>query len=358
MNKLFDHIRTLIEKSGPMPIARYMELALQHPEYGYYRQGDPLGRGGDFITAPEVSQMFGELIGLWCAEAWKAMGKPAKFALLELGPGRGTLMQDALRATGKIHGFQDAMQLHLFESNKTLLEMQKEKLAAHNPVYIADLDSALPAMPTLIIANEFFDALPIRQFENTAEGWRERLVAVDGEELGFVLSTPDPSFLMLIPQDRREAAAGTVHEVSIPGLSIIKHLAQHVVKFGGAALIVDYGYASPPGAATLQAVSGHRRADVLERPGEVDLTAHADFGALRQVAQAGGATVFGPAGQGEFLQALGVDVRAMQLKHNAAEDQVRGVDEALRRLTADAEMGSLFKAMAVAAPSFIDLAGF
>ena len=216
----------------------------------------------------------------------------------------------------------------------------------------------LPALPTLIIANEFFDALPVRQFENTEQGWRERLVTVDGDEFEFILSPPDPSFLLFIPPEQREAAIGTMHEVSLPALTLIRQIARHVAAHGGAALIIDYGYTAPPGKGTLQAVSGHRHADVLERPGEVDLTAHVDFIALKQVAQAQGAVVLGPAGQGEFLQALGIEMRAMQLKHSAAPEQAAAIDVALKRLTDAAEMGSLFKAMAIVAPKLEGLAGF
>lgn len=354
---MVDHIRALIEKNGPLPVARYMELALQHPEYGYYRQGDPLGQGGDFITAPEISQMFGELIGLCFAEAWKNIGKPDPFALCELGPGHGTLMQDALRATAKIHGFHAAMHLHLLESNQTLRAMQEKKLAGHHPRYLDDLEP-LPALPTFIIANEFFDALPIRQFENSAEGWRERLVTLDGDELEFILSPPDPSFLLFIPPEQREAPISTVHEVSLPALALMRQLAQHIAAHGGAALIVDYGYTAPPGKGTLQAASGHRHADVLERPGEVDLTAHVDFIALKQVAQAQNVVALGPVGQGEFLQTLGIEMRALQLKHNATPEQAHAIDAALRRLTDASEMGSLFKAMAIVSPELEGLAGF
>ncbi|HUY67866.1 MAG TPA: SAM-dependent methyltransferase [Alphaproteobacteria bacterium] len=357
MGALFGHIRSLIEKRGPMSLATYMELALQHPDYGYYRHGDPLGRAGDFITAPEISQMFGEMIGLWCAEAWRAMGKPAEFALCELGPGRGTLLADALRATAKIHGFHAALKLFLLESSVSLRAVQMEKLAAHQPVFVDSLAS-LPSMPALVIANEFFDALPIRQFENTAEGWRERLVTVAGEEFEFVLSPPDPAFAMLIPADVRAAPAGTVHEASLPALALMRQLAARLVAHGGAALIIDYGYAAPPGESTLQALSQHRHADVLEKPGEVDLTAHVDFAALRHVAERQGARVFGPVGQGEFLQALGIEMRALQLKHNATPDQASAIDAALPRLCDPAHMGALFKAMAVVVPGLGELAGF
>ena len=356
MNALGQHIRALIKKSGPMPVSRYMELALQHPEHGYYRRGDTLGRTGDFVTAPEVSQMFGELIGLAIAETWKSIGRPDPFTLLELGPGRGTLMHDALRATAKIPDFHDAMVLHLLESNKTFLSMQKEKLHPFRPRYVDDL-GLLPDMPTLCIANEFFDALAARQFERTAEGWCERLITVDGEEFAFMLSKPDPALLFLIPPDRREEPVGTVHEISLTGLTLIREIARHIAEQGGAALIIDYGYAAPPATATLQAVSGHRHADVLERPGEVDLTVHVDFGALRHMALSHNTRVLGPVGQGEFLQTLGIDMRAAQLKHHATPEQAKAISDGLYRLIDHAEMGALFKAMAIVGPN-AEMPGF
>jgi NADH dehydrogenase [ubiquinone] 1 alpha subcomplex assembly factor 7 len=357
MTTLLAHIDSLIRKRGPISVADYMELALQHPEFGYYKKGDPFGAEGDFVTAPEISQMFGEMIGLWCADVWRQMGKPEKFALLELGPGRGTLMQDALRATEKIHGFHKAMELCLVESNETLRKMQQEKLAAHNPRYIEDVN-ALPHLPVLAIANEFFDALPIRQFEKTFQGWCEKLVTIENNRLGFVTQPLDPAVAFLIPKDLQEALPGTVHEISLTSLAIMRDLSRHVVTRGGAALIIDYGYVAPSGKPTLQAVAEHAPADVLEKPGEADVTAHVDFAALKNTAAANGAMVMPPVGQGEFLQTLGIELRADQLKLAATPEQKRAIHDALRRLTDAGEMGSLFKAMAVAPPQLDNLPGF
>jgi NADH dehydrogenase [ubiquinone] 1 alpha subcomplex assembly factor 7 len=341
-----------------MSFARYMELALQHPQYGYYRHGNPLGNGGDFITAPEISQIFGELIGLCIAEAWKAMDRPEAFLLFELGPGRGTLMQDALRATAKIHGFHAAMKLRLLESNETLRSQQRVKLAACGPEFVTELSFDGDMLPAFVVANEFFDALPVRLFEKAAEGWRERLVGLNGEELVFVLSPPDPAFLLFIPPDLREAPVGTVHESSLSALNAMRLIARYVAQHGGAALVIDYGYGAPPGKPTVQAASKHSHADILERPGEVDLTAHVDFAALRQMAQLQEAKIFGPVGQGEFLQTLGIETRAAQLKHVATPAQAEAIDAAVKRLTDAGEMGALFKAMGVASPELRALAGF
>jgi NADH dehydrogenase [ubiquinone] 1 alpha subcomplex assembly factor 7 len=354
---LLDHIRQLIEKSGPVSVADYMELALQHPQYGYYRHGDPLGLKGDFITAPEVSQMFGEMIGLWCADVWRQMGAPEKFALVELGPGRGTLMQDALRATGKLSGFHQAVQLYLIESSETLRKAQHEKLGDNLPVYINNV-AELPSLPTLIIANEFFDALPVRQFEKTFQGWHERLVTVANDDLDFTMHPLDAAVLPLIPERMRDASPGTVYEISMPGLVLMRDLARHIAQNTGAALIIDYGYAESDGKPTLQAVSGHDYTDVLARPGEADVTALVDFGALQKAAQTQHLPAHGPITQGEFLQTLGIELRASQLKRHATPEQAKDIDAALRRLTDASQMGTLFKVMAIAAPALSELPGF
>ncbi|HEU0118779.1 MAG TPA: SAM-dependent methyltransferase, partial [Alphaproteobacteria bacterium] len=196
MSAALKHIRTVIEKNGPLTVGAYMDMVLQHPEFGYYRSGDPIGREGDFVTAPEVSQMFGEMIGLWCADVWRQMGKPEQFTLLELGPGRGTLMQDAMRATARLQDFQKAMTLCLLESNETLQKAQREKLKDHNPQFLNNVD--LPDAPVIVVANEFFDALPVRQFEKGFNGWQERKVIVQDEKLAFTLSPLEPIFAQLI----------------------------------------------------------------------------------------------------------------------------------------------------------------
>jgi NADH dehydrogenase [ubiquinone] 1 alpha subcomplex assembly factor 7 len=357
VTKLATYIRTLTEKTGAISVADYMHLALQHPEFGYYRHGNPLGQGGDFITAPEVSQMFGEMVGLWCADIWQKMGKPETFVLLEMGPGCGTLMQDALRATAKLSGFQSALKLHLLESSETLRASQREKLAAHNPIHITDL-TELPALPLITIANEFFDALPIRQFEKSFHGWCERLVTTTDDKLSFSLSQPDEAILLLIPERLREANPGTVFELSPQSLHLMHHLAKYINQRGGAALVIDYGYAEPDGNPTLQAVANHKYSDVLANPGEADITALVDFNLLRTAAMTRSAVAFGPVPQGEFLQTLGIEVRADQLKRTATPEQVKAIDTALHRLTDNAEMGCLFKVLAITSPSLSEVPGF
>ena len=343
-------IAELIEKNGPMPVSDYMRMALQHPEHGYYRRGNPLGKGGDFTTAPEISQMFGEMVGLWCSEIWRMMGSPEHVTLLELGPGRGTLMEDALRATRRINLFHRAVDLYLLESSETLRAMQKEKLGEFLPHHIDDF-SQISAQPLIIVANEFFDALPIRQFEKGFEGWCERMVALKEGKLVFALSQPDDALKLLIPETMHDAVPGTVYELCPAAANVMRDLATIVVRNGGAILTIDYGYPAPDGKPTLQALKDHKYADVLDSPGEVDVTALVDFGLLRRAALLQKASVAGPVGQGAFLQAMGIDIRAAGLKQRATAQQASDIDTGLRRLTDAAEMGTLFKAMAVTSPN-------
>jgi SAM-dependent MidA family methyltransferase len=249
------------------------------------------------------------------------------------------------------------MTLGLIESNATLRAMQKEKLAPYNPVFLEDF-AHMPWLPVLAVANEFFDALPVRQFEKNFQGWCERLVAVEKGKLAFTpwpLNENESSF---IPSNLRDAVPGTVYEISLPALAAMRAIAQHINRHGGAALIADYGYAEPFGKPSLQAVAKHQYADVLERPGEVDLTAHVDFSALSNMAAAQGTAISGPIGQGEFLKTLGMELRAIQLKQRATAEEAKTVDQALYRLTDPSQMGSLFKVMAVSAPQLRPLPGF
>lgn len=345
-------IRDLIAKNGPLSVADYMQLALQHPAHGYYMKGDPLGVAGDFTTAPEISQIFGELLGAWCADMWRRLGKPDPFVLLEMGPGRGTLMQDALRATQKVDGFQKAMRLALLETNATLKEAQEARIGQFHPGYLTDM-AALPDMPVIAMANEFFDALPIRQYVRTNGAWHERMIACEGDALTFVLDkTPSP---LPLPEDK------DFFEVAPLGLTLMQTLASHIATHRGAALVVDYGYVNAGGTNTLQAVSGHAPAPVLERAGAVDLTAHVDFTALKLAAEKGGSHVPEIVTQGSFLQALGIDLRAWQLKMHASGEQALAIDAAVSRLTGSStpeQMGTLFKVMAVVSKEQRDVPGF
>ncbi len=343
MTALFDHIRRRINAEGPLPIDAYMTEALAHPDYGYYMTGDPLGRAGDFVTAPEVSQMFGELIGLWCAHVWTQMGRPQLVRLVELGPGRGTAMADALRAANRAEGFLDAAQVHLVETSPSLQKRQRRNLTT--------LDAALtwhqkfaevPAGPVLIIANEFLDALPVRQFVRTNDGWAERCVTLDasGEALAWIDQPADA------PANLPATTVGELVEISPARAAIAAELAAAIAAHGGAALLIDYGHGKSSSGDTLQAIKGHRFHNVLADPGEADVTAHVDFAAIAAAAN-NNVRVSGPVTQGAFLTALGIEARAAQLRVGATPRTTGEVLEALKRLIGPAEMGTLFKVMAL-----------
>lgn len=346
MTPLEEIIHKTIAAQGAISMAAYMELALQHPDYGYYRKCEPIGRTGDFVTAPEVSQLFGEMIGIWCVEKWRTLDCPKSFALIEFGPGRGTMMADLLRATAHVVGFRAALKLYLIESNEVLKDHQRSRLAEYAPTYIEDIAEA-QALPIVAVANEFFDALPVRQFEKTFRGWAERMAT--SENGSFVLTLRPLSEIErnLIPKNLHEALPGVVYEFSPKSLSAMRGIARTLIERSGAFLIIDYGYAAASGAPTIQAVSQHKRANVFERPGEIDLTAHVDFAALGKAARAEGAFVSAVMGQGEFLKNCGIDIRADALKQHATEDQVADITLALNRLTDNSQMGTLFKVLEV-----------
>ena len=338
------HIARLIEETGPIPLSHYMALALGHPEHGYYMTRDPLGARGDFITAPEISQMFGELIGLWLAEAWTAQGAPAPFMLAELGPGRGTLMADALRAMRAVPGMTDAAEIHFVETSPVLREAQRERVP--RATWHERIDT-LPAGPFFLIANEFFDALPVVQYQRTERGWCERYVGLAEDRLVPVLAPVPLADDTSLPPAIRAAPTGAIAEISPASPAIAQAIATRIAAQGGAALIVDYGHARSAPGDTLQALRGHQYADPFDTPGEADLTAHVDFEALASAVRAGGAAAHGPVEQGRFLTALGIEARAAALRLRATATQARDIDAGLRRLTAPGEMGSLFKVLGI-----------
>lgn len=338
------HLKALIAAEGPISVARFMAEALGHPEHGYYRNRDPLGAAGDFITAPEISQIFGELIGAWCAMVWEQAGRPDPVSLIELGPGRGTLMADALRAVSKVApAFDAALSVHLVETSPALRAAQASALGAR-PHWHEAIE-AVPQGPTILIANEFFDALPIHQFVQRGAAWHERLVGCDpaSAALRFEVSeTPSP----LAPEDPPNAAEGDIFETSPARTAIMAAVAGRIAGHGGGALIVDYGHAASALGDTLQAVSGHEYAPVLEAPGEADLTAHVDFAALARAAE--DVAVFGPVTQGAFLQALGIEARTQALAAAASNAPTReAIVSGTARLTDPRQMGTLFKALAL-----------
>ncbi len=354
MTPIERRIRERIARGGPIPVAEYMAIALGDPEHGYYRTRDPLGAGGDFITAPEISQVFGELIGLWCVVTWRAMDAPDPVRLIELGPGRGTLMVDALRAAAGVPEFTAAAAIHLVETSPALRDRQRDALAAARPTWHDEMGD-IPDGPCLVIANEFFDALPVEQFERTPDGWRRRCIGVDDAAgtLCFVLSDGEWE----PPAPFRDAPPGVPCEVRPEADRLAGDIARRITRDGGAALIIDYGHAARAPGETLQAVRRHRFDDVLARPGLADLTAHVDFEALSEAARMAGADVHGPLAQGTFLDRLGLGARMRRLCDGAPE-RAEDIRSRCRRLSDPAEMGELFKVVAITPPGSAAPAGF
>lgn len=358
MNALKQEIATNIAHEGPITLERFMGLCLGHPQHGYYMTREPFGVAGDFITAPEISQMFGELIGVWLAEAWSAAGGPTPANLIELGPGRGTLMSDMLRVARIAPDFLDAVHPCLVEISPRLRDIQQRTLAgAVKRISWVDNFGTTPPGPAFIVANEFFDALPVRHYVKTLAGWRQRLVGLDQTgSLAFGLSES------IEPAITAPAREGSIIEVCPSAQRLISDIAQRLVRDSGVLLLFDYGYTQTSLGDSLQAVSRHHYVDPLDSPGEADLTAHVDFAALARAAQAQGAKVMGPVTQAQFLLQLGIERRAETLSRNATPQQTQDVMASLDRLigTRDPQrhMGALFKVMAVAHPDMPDLPGF
>ena len=337
-----------IAARGPLPVARFMELALGHPDHGYYRRRDPLGAAGDFVTAPEISQTFGEIVGLWLAQAWDDLGRPAPVRLVELGPGRGSLLADLLRATAKVPGFGEAVSLHLVESSPCLRGLQAERLQGAETAWHERFED-VPRGPLLLVANEFLDALPVHQLVRAADGWRERVIGLSASgALGWQeADAPAP----LAAQLAADAAPGTVAEVSPARAALARQIGARIAGAGGVALLIDYGaWAEGPTGDTLQAVRGHAACGPLACPGAADLSAQVDFRALAVAAAAGGAAVYGPVPQGTFLRAFGIEPRTLRLLDRAPAERSRALRAGLFRLTDPSAMGELFKVLVLARP--------
>jgi NADH dehydrogenase [ubiquinone] 1 alpha subcomplex assembly factor 7 len=354
-------IRKRIAMAGPMPVRQYMELCLSHPRHGYYTTRDPLGAGGDFITSPEVSQVFGELVGLWAASAWHRMGQPENVRLVELGPGRGTMMLDALRAVQAVPAFRSAIVLHLVEISPALRERQQQAMAALDvPMMWHDTFDDVPDGPLIVLANELFDAFPVNQAIKQFNGWYERVIEIDPDgNLAFGISNDlIPLFDQLVPAGIRDAPIGAIYEWRADNLPLA--IARRLVRENGAALVIDYGHVESAPGDTLQAVGRHAFVSPLHSPGEVDLTAHVDFQAFALAAESMGARICGPVEQAKFLRNLGVDKRAATLKAAAPPDKAAEIDSAVKRLLGEGrtEMGKLFKAIGIANPAIAKLPGF
>jgi SAM-dependent MidA family methyltransferase len=358
-------LKRLIAVEGPLTVEAYMAHCLGHPRFGYYMTRDPFGADGDFITAPEISQMFGELLGLWAAETWRLMGEPGAVNLVELGPGRGTLMADALRAARVMPAFREALDIHLVETSPVLRARQQATLAGEKGLSWHGTVATVPERPSIIIANEFFDALPVRQFVRMPAGWCERRVGL-GDDGAFVFG--------LDAEPAREittaAPLGAVLELPQAGLALVAELGARLARDGGLLIAIDYGHVESGFGDTLQAVRRHRYVDVLADPGEADLTTHVDFALLGRAARQAGLSVHGPVSQGDFLVGLGIRERAAALKRNRGVAAAGAIDKALARLVGaetngkgeggrtDAGMGRLFKAAAFAHPALPPLPGF
>lgn len=335
---LAEHMMQQVMANGPMTMADYMGQCLMHPRYGYYATRDPFGRAGDFTTAPEVSQMFGELVGLSLAQTWMDQGAPETCLLVEAGPGRGTLMADVLRATRGVPGFHAAARICLIEASAKLRDVQKATLDGYDVTWLDGFEG-LPEGPLFLIANEFFDALPIRQAERAGAGWKERSIGLrDGALcLGVSAEAPQP----LLDYRLSDTEPGDIVEFSPVARMLAEAIGARIEMSGGAALIVDYGDWRSLGD-TVQAVKDHAPVDVLETPGEADLSAHVDFEALALAAPCAH-TRLTP--QGVFLERLGITARAQALATAMQGDALEAHIAAHRRLTHPEEMGTLFKVL-------------
>lgn len=349
MTVLADILKRRIAQDGPMTVAAFMAECLLHPEHGYYTTQTPFGAQGDFTTAPEISQMFGELVGLCLAQSWLDQGSPTPFTLAELGPGRGTLMADILRATRAVPGFHAAMQLVLYEASPALRAQQAQALAGYAPLWIDSIGD-LPGQPLFLVANEFFDALPIRQYVRQKGKWHERMIGLQGDALAFGLA-PDPSKEVLDTRFGAEGDGTLVETCPLARLyaETIKH---RLYRHGGLALLIDYGGWRSKGD-TLQAMKNHAYVDPLDEPGRADLTAHVDFEILAWLWPQHRYTT-----QGAFLTALGIDARAARLAQGLSGAALENHLAAHRRLTQGQEMGSLFKVLALFGPDAPPPAGF
>ena len=342
-----------IRLGGPVSVADFMAEALYHPDLGYYTSRDPFGAGGDFTTAPEISQRYGEMLGLWCALSWQMLGQPPRLVLAEMGPGRGTLMSDMLRAAAAMPAFRAALDVWLVETSPRLTARQAQTLAGHD-IHWAERFQDLPDGPLLLVANELFDALPVRQFVKQDGRWFERMVGLDAPGFAFVRG---PHLAPDLPLELLETAEdGAVAELCPAGRDLAAAIGARLARQPGLALIVDYGHPRSAVGETLQAVRRHRFHPVLADPGQADLTAHVDFESLARAAIP--ARAWGALTQGEFLGRMGIATRAAMLAQNASPKVAADIAGQLRRLIDTEEMGTLFKVLALAHPALPAPPGF
>jgi SAM-dependent MidA family methyltransferase len=358
MSRLKDRIARLIEATGPMPVSEYMATCLFDPEDGYYTTREPFGPGGDFTTAPEISQMFGELIAVWLFRTWQALGRPLPVTLAEIGPGRGTLAKDMLRTLTRLDpAFVNEAAFAMIETSPRLRKVQRAALSgvAGSIAWHETIDT-LPRAPLLIVGNELFDAIPIRQYVRQGEGWRERMVGLDGAgRLAFFAGAGSVD-AALLPPGADAAPQGSIAEIAPARAALMQAIGERLATDGGAGLFIDYGHLEPGLGDTLQAVRAHAYEDVLDSPGEADLTAHVDFAALAAAARSQ-ALAAHSATQGDFLLRMGLLERAGGLGAGADEATREKISAAVERLAGPHAMGDLFKVLAVL-PHGVDAAGF
>ncbi|MBL4740230.1 MAG: SAM-dependent methyltransferase [Sneathiella sp.] len=344
MTELSDILKARIADTGPISMFEYMDMALAHPKFGYYQNTDPFGKNGDFITAPEISQMFGELIGLWCVDCWIKLGTPSHFHLMELGPGNGTLMCDALRSSALAPDFLNAAKIHMVESSERLANIQQKNLSS----YAVQWHSEIPKFedgPIIVIANEFFDALPIQQFERHEGKWFERLITVEDNFFSYTTAEKPTETDLFKFSENTVFEEESIAEVNPLAREIVSFLATIISEQGGAALCIDYGPMESALGDSFQAVQNHKFVDALQTPGSADLTAHVDFKTLSDIAKNLGCSSLPLSTQGRFLERLGIEARFWQLSKNADAYQKEKIANDMKRLISTQEMGTLFKAL-------------
>lgn len=350
VTRLKDRLKAMIQASGPLSVAAYMDLCLHDRQHGYYATRPGLGR--DFITAPEISQVFGELIGLWLAQEWQNLGMPKRFSLLEIGPGRGTLMRDALRAVRSVDGFLEAAQLHFVEPSPVLRTDLAETFAPNSPVFVEQLDDVETDLPVLIVANEWLDCLPVQQYVRAGEAWHERVVGLSNTgELAFGLSDDAAPFQPDIPEEQSDLELQ-------PGLKTLVELMDRLLnQTSGRALLIDYGTTDAAPGDTLRAYQRGKQVDPLFAPGECDLTCDVDFHRLRRLASAQNLKTDGPISQSRFLLSLGAEMRLNQLA-SAHPDQADALFEGVKRLVDPSELGERFQVICLSSPDLASPAAF
>lgn len=343
---LLEKIEKIIAATGPISLAEYFHICMAHPEFGYYKSKQVIGAKADFITAPEISQMFGELIGIWCLDVWKQLGRPSEFALVELGPGHGTLMSDLLRATAIEPDFIKSAQITLVETSVRLKEMQQQKLNGHKIQWQSEI-SALPELPTILVANEFFDVVPIRQYIKRKQIWHERGVEINQQGALSDILLAASIDTALLPKGHENEPNGSVFETSPAREAIAQTLAEHINTHKGAALYIDYGFKASGFGDTFQAISEHKAVSPFSMPGTADLTSHVDFQALQTASQQSDIVAQDTITQAEFLLGLGLLERAGILGANATPQRQDEIRADVERLAGPEQMGELFKVLCI-----------